>query len=178
MSTVDAMLNTISLDPGDSGLVFIPGVGFRPADGIEIGATRVLNECVIKCHLGYDDLPDGPVSYVPVCGGEDGIGKWAGKWTPPIDWTTPETPLWTPLVPTPVYTTPDIPIWTTPIPWDTPWTYCCSTTPQPDPWVPPETPAPVDLPATGLLLGSILIGATIIRAAQTFRLAAAIKDQT
>ena len=176
MSVVSAF-DTVTLDAGDEGLVFIDGVGFRPAEGADLFHGQIVeNVCVIKCHVGYDDLPEEITNYVPMCGGEDGPGKWVGKWQAPTDPLAP--PVWytaapvAPLVPTPVYTTPGTPIWTTPTPWDTPWTYCCSTTTTtPDPPM-----SNVDLPETFALMASVLLILVIVaRFGQTMRLLAEIK---
>lgn len=148
MSTVS--FTDVPLDAGDMGLVFIPGIGFRPAEGLTgVSHGDVVNACPIKCHVSsYEELPMEVTTYVPMCGGEDGPGKWVEKWIPPM-FSEPPTASYYP----PVYQTSWVPPVTPIVPWDTPWISCC-TIPPPCceiTWIPPETPEIPPVPLGGTL---------------------------
>lgn len=149
LDLVEASISGVNLDLGDAGLIFIPGVGFRPADEIEWAAGQVVNACVIKCHAtSYDDLPNEIVNYVPACGGEDGPGKWVGKWTPPF-LSEPATPVYASILSSGTPYTP---------PWEPPTTTCCTT-----PWTPPETPPEVPVAPSLLFMATALAALAIKR---------------
>lgn len=144
LDLVEASMAGVDLDPGDAGLIYIPGVGFRPADGIETFTGKVVNACVIKCHLGYDDLSEDVTTYIPACGGKGGPGKWVGKWTP-LFLPEPTTPVYASTLP-PVTTCCLIP------------PPCCST-----PWTPPEVPPAVSVAPSILFTVSAVAALTIAK---------------
>ena len=154
-------LDGIELDPGDMGVIFVPGLGFRPADGVEQYGVGKGEDCPMVFH---SNEPGGQwETIVHHCEAP------TEKWTPLFD--IPDGPsYWAVPLPTPTY------ISTTPtpiVPWDTPivpWTPCCG----PTPWIPPEVPE-VPLPATAVLAVTGMLLLILLRSIQTLRLAAAIK---
>lgn len=74
MSTI-SFLEGIHLDEGDDGLIWIPLVGVRPAKGSGHKHGEIVVACVTKCHLGYDDLEESQILYVPSCGAKNTPAK-------------------------------------------------------------------------------------------------------
>lgn len=138
----------IPLDPGDMGIQWVPGVGFRPVDVTEEYAAGFKG-------CGYTE--DGNQCHEIECSHE--------KWTPGEKWEVPPVfasppSLYVPPVyvsSPPVFTDLLPPIW-----WDTPcctvvydppiWDCCITTTSNPPNDPPFDPPAPVPLPASILFL--------------------------
>lgn len=139
MSTVD-LIEGVRLDHGDAGLMYVPGIGFRPLDGIDIYGTG-------KCPTVDLDDPQHKFS-VPSTDCLS-IEKWEPPlWSPPI-WDQPPTFASLPpqnniYGPPPVFTPP---VWFPPV-------WCCSTSTPPTYVPPPETPEVVPLPASFILLAT------------------------
>ena len=141
----------IELDEGDAGIIFIPGVGFRPKDPLEelCGQEVLETQCVKAACSGKFDM-----KYVPDLITEfyepEGI-IYAGSYIPQIS-------------PTP-YIFLEIPTWDW-IPPDTTW--CCTIT---TPWDPdPETPPAVPLGSSGWFLLATILTLTIWRLVCTTKL--------
>lgn len=138
-------MSTVELDPGDLGVVWVEGVGFRPVDGIdEYGAGKA--DCTVI--IVYKDMAEDKIEKVQSC--DDGPSLWTEKWTPPPELWTP--PAYAPpvyYVP-PLYASPPSSHWAPPIYYG--GGDCCSTT------YPPDTPPPVvPLPSSAWLLIAALI---------------------
>lgn len=131
-------MSTVQLNPGDQGLQWIEGVGFRPVDMTE--------ELPGKDLCGFTDT--GEQCETVQCSNE----KWTfiEKWEPPI-YDVPYIPE--------IFATPYIPVYQSnpPIDWHTPptfwdpptWTECCiNVTPPWDPNPPFDPPSQVSLPPT------------------------------
>ena len=167
MSTVSP-LDHITLDPGDSGIQWIPGVGFRPVDMTE--------ELPFFGQMDCDIIDTGNQCEQGDCNfGKGGGGKYDVQLIPPV-YDLPIIP-YAPAYNDPLYATPYVPVttvfWDTPTwlddPWDPPeWippTECCTFT-TPPPSGPPGitgVPSPVPLGDTGFFLLTALAAVAMVR---------------
>lgn len=127
--------DNIKLDEGDAGIIFIPGVGFRPKDPLEelCGQEVLENQCVTASCSGKFNMKYEPEDIIYA-------ESYISEISPP-PYIFPETPPWD---------------W---IPPDTPW--CCIIT---TPWNPdPETPPAVPLGSSGWFLLATILTLTIWR---------------
>lgn len=173
MSTLNP-LDGIDLDPGDMGVMFVPGLGFRPVDGVEQYGIGKGEDCPMVFH---SNEPGGQwETIVHHC--EAPTEKWTFLAppvyaAPPAIYVPPVTTFF-PGVPATYYPPGGyIPPWG----WIPPGSDCCYIPPTtccgpipPD----PEMPA-VDAPAAGLLLATALILVVLARTIPLARIAFEIK---
>lgn len=146
----------IELDEGDAGIIFIPGVGFRPKDPEEeLCRQKVLEtQCVKAACSGKFNMKYVPELITEIYEPEDII--YAGGYIPEI-YHTEYIP---PVIPPTSY----IPQWD----WIPPTTWCCTNTTPRDPG--PEIPPAVPLGSSGWFLLATILTLTIWRLTCTTKL--------
>lgn len=150
MSTVSPNLDHITLDPGDSGIQWIPGVGFRPVDMTE--------ELPFFNQMDCDIIDTGTQCEQGNCSFGKGGGKYDLEHIPPV--YVPEVITYAPAYNSPLYATPYVPVFWWDDPWNPPtWECCTYITPIPPT---PEPPA-VPLGSSGLFILTALAAIIFIR---------------
>ncbi len=158
MSTVIPNFDNISLDDEDSGIQWIPGVGFRPLDMTE--------ELPFFGQMNCDIIDTGTQCKQ----GECIFGKSSGKYDltiiPPVyDLPIiPYAPAYNPLIYAGTYVSITPTWWDDP--WDPPTWDCCiiaTSTPNDPPITVTDVPSTVSLGNTGFFLLTALFAVTLIR---------------